>query len=118
LADFQALYKDFIAEGVEIIAGSVDPLEKAQETVEKIGVEYPVAYGLDAEEVSRLTGAFYEAKRRILHAAGFLLRPDNTVEVACYSTGPVGRLAARDVLALIRFYKSRAKSCPRESGPG
>jgi peroxiredoxin len=104
------MYRDFEAEGISIVAGSVDQREKALETSEKLGLQYPIAYGMNPEEVSRITGAFYEAKRGIIHATGFLLRPGGSVEVACYSTGPVGRFVAKEILGLVRFYKSRAKT--------
>lgn len=100
---------EFEAEEIRIVAGSVDPLEKAKETVEKLGITFTVVYGMDAEEVSRITGSYYDRERKIIHATGFLIRPDGMVEVACYSTGPVGRLVARDVLGLVKFYKSRKK---------
>lgn len=41
--------------------------------------------------------------------ACFLIRPDKTIEVAAYSSGPIGRFVPQDVLALVRFYKSRAQ---------
>ena len=107
LADFQALLKDFESEQIKVIAASVDPIEKAKEFVEKIGVTYPVGYGLHAEEISRVTGAFYEKERKFLHATGFVIRPDKTIANACYSSGPIGRLTARDTLSLIKFYKSK-----------
>ena len=87
----------------------MDPVEKARETVEKNGVTYPVAYGMNAEDISKLTGAYYDKDRKYIHATGFLVRPDNTVEVACYSTGPIGRFVAQDVLGLVKFYKSKMK---------
>lgn len=75
--------------------------------VEKLGITYPVAYGLDSEAVSRTTGAYFEKERKIIQATGFLIRPDNIIEVACYSSGPIGRFVARDVLKLVKFYKSK-----------
>lgn len=90
-----------------MIAASADPIEKAKETAEKAKVTFPVGYGLDPERVSEITGAYYEKEKKYLHAANFLVRPDKTVEVACYSSGTIGRFAAKDVLALVRFYKSR-----------
>lgn len=107
MADFQSLVKEFESEQIGVIAGSVDPLEKAKETVEKLKLTYPVGYGMNPEEISMLTGSFYEKERKILHATGFLIRPDKKISVACYSTGPIGRLMARDVLSLVRFYKSK-----------
>ncbi len=109
MADFQSLSRDFEAEEIRIIAGSVDPIEKARETVDKLGVTYPVAYGLDVEALSGITGAYYEKERRFLHPTSFLIRPNNKIEVACYSSGPIGRFVAKDVLSLVKFYKSRGK---------
>ena len=84
-------------------------MEKAKETVERIGLTYPVGYGMDAEAISRITGAFYDVDRKFIHATGFLIRPDNTIEVACYSSGPIGRFVAQDVLRLVRFYNKKNK---------
>ena len=107
MADFQSLSRDFEAERIKVIAGSVDPIEKARETVEKLGITYPVAYGLDGEAISEITGAYYEKERKFLQPTCFLIRPDNTLEVACYSSGPIGRFVAKDVLSLVKFYKSK-----------
>jgi len=107
LADFQALHQEFKSEQIKVIAGSVDPIEKARETVDKLGITYPVGYGMMAEEISRITGAYYEKEKKFLHATGFLIRPEKTIVVACYSTGPIGRLVAKDVLNLVKFYKSK-----------
>jgi hypothetical protein len=93
----------------------VDPIEKARETVEKLGVTYPVAYGLDVEAISGITGAYYEKERTFLHPACFLIRPDSRIEVACYSSGAIGRFVAKDVLSLVKFYKSKRKSADNPS---
>jgi alkyl hydroperoxide reductase subunit AhpC len=107
LADFQGLHQEFESEQTKVIAASADPVEKARETVDKLGITYPVGYGLIAEETSRITGAYYEKEKKYLHATGFLLRPGKTIVVACYSTGPIGRFVAKDVLKVVKFYKSR-----------
>ena len=110
LADFQSLIKEFEAEQISIIAGSVDPAEKASETVEKNGITFPIAYGMNAEETSRITGAYYDKDRQYVHATGFLIRPDNTIETVCYSSGTIGRFVAQDLLNLVKFYKSKMTS--------
>ncbi len=107
MADFQSAIQELEAEEITVIAGSVDPIEKAKETAEKVKVTFPVAYGLDTEKVSEITGAYYEKERKFIHATNFLIRPDKTIEVACYSSGPIGRFVAKDVLGLVKFYKSR-----------
>ena len=107
MADFQSLIKEFEAEQISIIAGSVDPVEKANETVNKNGITFPIAYGMNAEETSRITGAYYDKDRQYVHATGFLVRPDNKLEVVCYSSGTIGRFGAQDLLNLVKFYKSK-----------
>ncbi|MGD8983543.1 MAG: redoxin domain-containing protein [Desulfobacteraceae bacterium] len=107
MAEFQSAVKEFEAEEITVIAGSVDPIEKAKETADKVKITFPVAYGLDPEKVSEITGAYYEKERKHLHATNFLIRPDKTIEVTCYSSGPIGRFVAKDVLGLVKFYKSR-----------
>ena len=64
-----------------MVAASTDTLEKASETV----------------------------RRSILHATGFLVRPDNTIMVSQYSSGPIGRLVWQDIVALVQFAKKQAK---------
>jgi alkyl hydroperoxide reductase subunit AhpC len=100
---------EFNSEEIKVVAASVDPIEKTKEYVNKLGLSYPVGYGLDAETVSDLTGAFYQQEKKFLHATAFLVRPDKTIEVAVYSSGPIGRFVPKDILALVKFYKSKAK---------
>lgn len=110
MADFQSLVKEFEAEQISIIAGSVDQAEKASDTVKKNGITFPIAYGMNAEEASRITGAYYDKDRQYIHATGFLIRPGNTIETVCYSSGTIGRFGAQDLLNLVKFYKSKKTS--------
>jgi hypothetical protein len=91
--------------GVQVVAASTDPLEKARLTVRKLGLRFPVGYGLPLHETATTLTTFYEERRSILHATGFVVRPDRTIGVACYSTGPIGRLEIEDVLRVVRFYE-------------
>ncbi|MBI4638843.1 MAG: hypothetical protein HY727_21110 [Candidatus Rokubacteria bacterium] len=95
--------------GDRVVAASTDPREKARETVVEFGLGFPVGYGLFLEETARALGAFYETRRGILHATGFLVKPDRTIAVAQYSSGPIGRLVWQDLLALVQFGKRQAK---------
>jgi peroxiredoxin len=95
------------SEQIKVVAGSVDTIEKAKEIVEKLGITYPIGYGMNLEAMAKLIGAFYEKERKILHATDFLLRPDKTIAVASYSSGAIGRFVAQDVIKLVKFYKSK-----------
>jgi len=103
LADYQTWLTEIKGLGVTLMAASVDTLEEAQKTVANQKLTFPVAYGLDYQDISRRTGAFIEHERKILHATGFLLKPDLKIQVAAYSTGPIGRLTPNDVTSLVRL---------------
>lgn len=84
-------------------------MEKVRETAEKLKITFPLAYGLNGEEVSGLTGAYFERERKFIQPTNFLLRPDKTIEMATYSSGPLGRFVAAHVLRVVKFYKSQKK---------
>jgi hypothetical protein len=86
----------------------VDTEEDAKTTIDACGIDFPVGYGADYKAVSGVTGCFYEERRRILHSTGYVLRPDSTIAVGVYSTGPIGRLVWQDVLGLVQFSKQRS----------
>ncbi len=91
------------------MAASTDPLEKAEETVAEQALTFPVGYGLPLTETAARLGAFYEERRGILQATGFVVKPDRTIAVSPYSSGPIGRVVWQDVLGLVQFYKKQVK---------
>lgn len=92
-----------------MVAASTDPQDKAVETVKEHGLTFPVGYGLPLEGTAAALGSFYDSNRRVLHATGFVVKPDKSVAVAQYSSGPIGRLVWQDVLGLVQFYKKQTK---------
>lgn len=86
----------------------MDTEEDAQKTIDECGINFALGYGADCKVVSERIGCFYEERRQILHSTGYVLRPDGTVAVGVYSTGPIGRLVWQDVIALVQFYKKQA----------
>ena len=105
MAAFQRAQDKLREERIAVVAASIDPREKAAETVEKLSLTFPVGYGLPVAETARRLGAFYETRRGILQATGFVVKPDRTIAVAQYSSGPIGRLVWQDVLGLVQFAK-------------
>jgi peroxiredoxin len=91
----------------DVVALSVDPLDKAKETVEKLQLTFPVAYGLEVPRDAEKVGAFWEERRKIIHATNFILDSDKKVVAASYSIGPIGRIVAVDALSHIQFFKRR-----------
>lgn len=99
--------EEFKKENVDIVALSVDSLDKAKESVEKLQLAFPVAYGLEVPRDAEKIGAFWDERRKIIHATDFILDSDKKVVDASYSTGPIGRIVAADALGHIQFYKKR-----------
>ena len=108
MAAFDRAQDKLQADGIRAIAASTDPHEKAAGTVAELGLSMPVGYGLPVKETAAALGAFFEERRGFLHATGFVVKPDRTIAVAQYSTGPIGRLVWQDVLGLVQHYKKQA----------
>ena len=109
MAAFERAQPKLAEEGITVVAASTDPVEKAKETVSEHSLTFPVAYGLPMKETASALGAFYEERRNILQATGFVMKPDKTIVVSQYSSGPIGRLVWQDILGLVQFYKKPSK---------
>lgn len=83
----------------------MDSEEDAQKTVQRNKLAFPVLYGLNAREMVATIGAYISEKKLYLHATGFILRPDKTIELAGYSNGPISRITADDAIAMISFLR-------------
>tara|TARA_R110001606_G_scaffold266107_1_gene415075 strand:+ start:167 stop:484 length:318 start_codon:yes stop_codon:yes gene_type:complete len=90
--------------GASIYAASVDNEEKAAELAADLS--YPVGYGLTRADADSI-GAWWEERRSIFHATEFLLGQDGTVMSSTYSSGPIGRMDAQDVVKMINFRESQ-----------
>ena len=108
MAAFEKAQERLRGDGISVVAASTDPLEKARETVAEHFLSFPIGFSLPLKETAARFGAFYEPKREFLQATGFVVRPDRSIAVAQYSSGPIGRLVWQDVLGLVQFYKKQA----------
>ena len=107
MADFQAHIEEFKHENTDVVALSVDPLEKAREMVEKTAATFPIGYGLKVPQDADKVGAYWEERRKIIHATNFIIDSDRKVTQACFATGPIGRIVAEDALRSIQGAKKR-----------
>jgi peroxiredoxin len=106
LAGFEKQRKDLEAVGAKVVVASVDPLDKAKEAAAE--VSWPVAYGVTRETADKL-GAWWEERRGIVQPAELIVGRDGKVIASSYSSGPLGRIDAADVVKLINFYESQAR---------
>jgi peroxiredoxin len=109
LAAFERATERLQEEGIVVVAASTDPLEKARGTVTELALTFPVGYGLPLKQTAATLGAFYEERRGILEATGFVMKPDAKIAVSQYSSGPIGRLVWQDVLTLVQHNKKQSK---------
>ena len=84
----------------------------------KIGARFPIGYGLPLHETARTLTAFYEDRRGIFHATGFVTKPDQTIGVACYSTAQIGRLVVPGRARCGAFLAALTPSCGAPRGLG
>jgi len=76
--------------------------------VEKHNIEFPVVYGLDVRNEAEKIGAYFDSENGYFQPANFILR-DGKVVQATYSSGPLGRLQAEQVLMLVDHYRKQEK---------
>ena len=107
MADYQAHIDRFKQENVDVIALSVHPLAKAKEMAERVKATFPIGYGLEVPRDADKVGAYWEDRRKIIHATNFIIDADKRVTQACLATGPIGRIVAEDALRSIQGTKKR-----------
>jgi hypothetical protein len=66
-----------------------------------------VAYGLTRQQADQL-GAWWEERRSIIQPAEFVLDQQDNVVSSTYSSGPIGRVDAADVIKHIKFRDAQA----------
>lgn len=83
--------------------------------VERVKATFPIAYGLEVPRDAEKVGAYWEERRKIIHATNFIIDTDKKVTQACFATGPIGRIVAEDALQSIQGAKRRTA---QGSSPG
>lgn len=104
MGDFQGHITAYDDADVQVMALSADREEEARKMMEEVDVAFPILYGLDVDEMEERIGTYVEkgGEKEHLQPAQFILRPDATVALACYSSGAVGRLGAEEALDEVR----------------
>jgi peroxiredoxin len=110
LAGFQSASEKLAATGIKVVALSVDDEATTVRTIEKFKLSFPVGHSANAEKIASITGANTNDSPRYFQATGFLLTPEGKILNAAYSSGPLGRLVAEEVIGMVAYLKSTAKS--------
>ena len=97
-------------EGIVVAAASVDTAEETDALATGLQLRYvQMLGGLDGPAVAEATGAAIQTgDRTFLHATGFLVKPDGEIVNSVYSSGPIGRFTANDILKKVVFEKYMA----------
>lgn len=91
----------FAEAGIRVVALSADDEDGARKMVNDEGLEFPVLYGLDVDDMNERLGLYIEkGEKTHLQPAQFILDPAGRIEFASYSSGPVGRLSASEALGI------------------
>jgi len=106
LAGFEFWKTQLGARGVKVVAASVDPLDKAKEVA--AGLSFPVGYGVTRAQADQL-GSWWEDRRQFVQPSEFVVAPSGKVVAATYSSGPLGRIEATDVVRLVDFLEAQAR---------
>ena len=106
LAGFSRASDTLAGLGVKVVALSVDDKATSQALVDKHHLRFPLGYGVDADAVAAVTGAYVNDEPKYLQSTGFVLGPDGRVATVVYSSGAIGRLVADDVAGFVRYLKS------------
>ncbi len=104
MVGFEEHKAEIAALGATVFATSVDPEDKAQEIADK--VSFPIGFGATQAD-AEVVGAWWSEARKIIQPAEFVLGADGKVVSSTYSSGPIGRLDAADVVRLLNFYEKK-----------
>ena len=104
--------------GVEIVAVSVDDEVVSAELVDKMRLNFPVGFGVNADDISAATGAYVAEDAAYLQSTGFVLDKQGRILTAVYSSGAIGRLVPEDVAGFVRYIERHdAAKTPAETRP-
>ena len=108
MAGYEERRAAFLAEGVSIIAGTVDTEQQTLDVSQNLG--FPVAYGMTRADGDAM-GSWWEERRDHIQPSEFVITKSGKVMMSTYSNSPIGRMDPEEALTLIKFLNAqRAKA--------
>lgn len=95
MGGFADRFEELAALGVMVIVASVDGEDKATEVAANL--PFSVAFGVTRAEADEL-GSWWEERRGIIQPSEFIVSAAGTILHASYSSGPLARTSADDVI--------------------
>ena len=93
-----------MAEGVSIIAGTVDTQEQTTEVSRDLG--FPVAYGLARTDGDAMV-SWWEERRDHIQPSEFVISKSGKVIMSTYSNSPIGRMDPAEALTLKQYLNAQ-----------
>ncbi len=107
MAGFASEKEALDALGAKVIAISTDSEEDAKTVAADLN--FPVAFG-GTREMGDAVGAWWgENRGGCIQPSEFIVNADGKVGSSTYSSGPIGRVEAADVVRLITFREKQAR---------
>lgn len=103
MAGYEERREAFSAQGVSVIAGTVDSQEDTKTVAEPLN--FPVAYGV-TRDIGDALGSWWDERRDFIQPSEFVLNPRGKVMFSTYSNSPVGRMDPAETLTLITYLNS------------
>ena len=103
MVGFEQHKQELDALGAKVVAASVDPIDKAREVAAE--VSFPIGYGV-TRDIGEKLGSWWEDRRNIIQPSEFIVGADGKVVTSSYSSGPIGRIDAADVVRMIKRLES------------
>jgi peroxiredoxin len=113
LTELNGMLDDFAAIGVDVLALSADPREKAEASASDIGYAGTIGYGLTPAQMAML-GVYIseprgpeETDRPFAEPATFVVRDDGVLQIVDISNAPFARPALKSLLDGVRFIRQK-----------
>lgn len=106
MAGLQSHLEDLKDLGASVLAASVDTEDKSRELASSLSLSFPLACGA-TRDLAYIVGTWWEDDRKFIRPAEFIAGEDGKVISSTYSSGPIGRTDAADIVALLRVYEGR-----------
>lgn len=115
LAAFARAHESLRSIGVKVVALSVDDAAVSTALVDRMRLNFPVGFGVNAAAIAAATGAYVAEGAAYLQSTGFVLGKSGRILTAVYSSGAIGRLVPDDVVGFVQYIETH--DSPAEARP-